>query len=124
MVEYNLGLPAALVEYKHYYAQEPNVGHPTYRALRNLADNYMDGRGEQGLPFLIAFYWPEVWAFRVRPINALAQQWFERNEVLTERDYVSRLYEIRKFVIDENVYRNLNDLLPSETESEVRGLPW
>src|SRR5262245_54940974 len=61
MVEYNIGKPVGLVEYKHYCAAFPNVQHATYRALAELADVAM-------LPFVIAFYWPAIWAFVVHPV--------------------------------------------------------
>ena len=48
LVEYHLGKPVGLVEYKHYQAQEPNVIHPTYRALIDLADHYQPGDGRGG----------------------------------------------------------------------------
>ena len=57
MVEYNLGKAVAIVEYKHFRARWPNLQHPTYRALADLADNYNGLAG--GLPFFVVFYWPE-----------------------------------------------------------------
>src|SRR5678815_2099094 len=82
MVEYNMGLPVGLIEYKHHCAQAPNLRHATYRALCDLADGYRD----EGLPFLIAFYWPDLWAFRITPVNPLAQKHFRSNEELSEYD--------------------------------------
>ncbi len=49
MVEFDKGLPKALVEYKALGAAFPNQKHPTYQALRVLAD-------ASGIPFLIVFY--------------------------------------------------------------------
>lgn len=69
LVEYHLARPVALVEYKHYRAKfEP--GHANYRALRDLADR-------AGLPFVVAFYWPDTWSIRVHPMNDPALRHFE-----------------------------------------------
>lgn len=105
VVEYNLGLPVALVEYKHFQATTPNLNHPTYRAIKRLAE-FSD------LPFLIAFYWPEYWAFKVTPVNDVAAETYRPEVVLTERQFVQSLYHIRKLKIEEHVYKALNTELP------------
>jgi hypothetical protein len=64
-----VGEPAALVEYKHFRARPINPGAATVVALRRLAD-----RAE--IPFLVAWYWPGSWAFRVHPLNDLARELF------------------------------------------------
>jgi len=113
MVEYNHGKPVGLVEFKHYLAQFPNLLHATYRAIVDLADNYRptDGR-EPGLPCLIAFYWPDMWAFRIHPLNDLARGWFAEGELITEREFVSRLYRIRHFAVEPSVLDRLSTALP------------
>lgn len=109
VAEYNVGKPVALVEYKHKGARDPILDHPTYRALKLLADGYSEG----ALPFLIAFYRKDVWAFKVVPVNDEAGKWFKPNEVITEREYVSRLYKMRNLVLKENVLPHLFDVLPT-----------
>lgn len=101
MVEYHTGKAAATVEYKHYHARQPNLEHPTYRALKDLSD-----RAE--LPFLLAFYWPETWAMLVYPLNDLALKHFQNPDPLSEREYVTRLYHIRNCVITREVLQHLN----------------
>jgi len=105
VVEYNLGKPVGLIEYKHHMARMPNHKHPTYRALRDLADS-------SDLPFLLAFYWPDIWAFRVHPGNVKAAEQFTCGEILTERQYVTRLYQMRKLVLDKKLDNVLLDRLP------------
>lgn len=95
MVEYNVGLPVGLIEYKHYKARMPRFDHATYRALSDLASNYK----ETGLPFLVAFYWPEVWAFRVHPVNDVAKRHFREGEEFSEYDFVRRLYRLRRLTL-------------------------
>lgn len=88
MVEFNQGVPKALVEYKAFGATFPNVQHPTYKALRTLAD-------AAGIPLFIVFYDSYYWYFRVTPVNKTALAALPRTTVMTEREYVALMYRIR-----------------------------
>jgi len=92
-VEYNYAKPVALVEYKLHTATV-NYSHPTYRAQNHLASNH-----NPPLPYFIAFYWPDIWAYRVVPMNDQARSWFVKDRVYTEREYVKKLYQMRDQVI-------------------------
>lgn len=106
LVEYHLARPVAIVEYKHFRAKV-ELGHANYRALRDLADR-------AGLPFLIAFYWPETWAFRVHPMNDHALRHFEYGgHLFNEREYVERLYRLRSIFIAETLLPQLGTGLPA-----------
>lgn len=107
LVEYHLARPVAIVEYKHFRAKV-ELGHANYRALRDLANR-------AGLPFLIAFYWPDTWAFRVHPMNDNALRHFDYGGTLcTEREYVERLYRLRSLYITETLLPSLSAQLPHE----------
>jgi hypothetical protein len=106
MVEYNHGTPVAVVEYKYYKADEVEINHPTYRALRSLANNYSSSH-TRGLPFLVVRYWKEPWCFIVRPANSLAEQWFDEREKLSEVEFVQRLYRIREMSCKEKTLDEL-----------------
>lgn len=107
MVEFNTGLPAALVEYKHQKRRYPiDLRHPTYRALIDLADNYAPG----ALPFVLAWYWPMTWTFYVAPINDAAFSVYKRQCFLSERSWVKSLYHIRHLVVAANVLSKLEDV--------------
>lgn len=108
VAEYNMGKPVALIEYKHHQAREPSLSHATYRALTALADGY----NQTPLPFLVAFYWPDVWAFKVTPVNAAAQSAFAHNEALTEYEFVRRLYRLRRLALTRELEGRLNTELP------------
>lgn len=108
LVEYNFGKPVALVEYKHFNSDKPNLKHPTYRALRELADHYAPGP----LPFFIAYYWPDIWAYRVLPVNSAAMSHFGDYETVSEREYVKRLYKMRRQTIALELLPKLNTELP------------
>lgn len=103
MVEYNHGLPVALVEYKHHKVKFPiDLRHATYRAIRVLADG-------AGLPFLLAFYWPETWAFYVVPVNDIARERIPSNrQRLSEQEFVRGLYRLRKLAIETRVIASLS----------------
>lgn len=114
MVEYNLGKAVVIVEYKHFRASMPNVQHPTYRALADLADNYSGING--GLPFIVVFYWPDSWAMRVYPINGKAKLLLHQVACrdMSEREYVTMLYQIRALAIEQSVLRTLHTEMPPE----------
>lgn len=107
MVEYNIGKPVGLIEYKHHLARSPNIQHATYRALAELAN-------VSQLPFLIAFYWPDIWAFRTHPVNAIALNWFAHGELITEYEFVRRLYRMRRRVLTRELESILKQTLPEE----------
>lgn len=107
MLEYNIGYPVAVVDYKHYQAAPPNLGGASHKAAGRLYNE----DGEQ-LPYLIARYWPETWAFRVVGANKagqrLAPTWLD----MSERDYVAGLYKLREITISEKVLAILNTQKP------------
>ena len=105
LTEIHVGEPAALVEYKHFAARPINPGSAVFMALRKLADR-------AGIPFLVAWYWPGSWAFRVRPMNQLAHEHFADPEDFTERAYVKRLYLLRRLTLANSLSDSLCDLLP------------
>jgi len=107
VVEYNVGRPVGLIEYKHFKARPPDFLHATYRALATLADGY-----NEPLPFLVAFYWPDIWAFRILPANDYARQHFQQGEVLCEREFVTRLYRLRRLTLKRHLENSLNTALP------------
>jgi hypothetical protein len=63
------GEPAALIEYKHFRARPNNPSAAAFTAPWRSADRAV-------IPFLVARYWPQPWAFRVYPINDLAREHF------------------------------------------------
>lgn len=125
VAEYNHGLPVALIEYKHHGGIAPTVAHPTYRALRALADGYH--RLSEGqyvhdpLPFLWAYYWPEVWAIRAFPVNDVARAQFGVGEALSEFEFVRRLYRMRRLTLNRKLAGALNTQPPPLTSAPARG---
>lgn len=105
MVEYNLGKPVALVEYKKWNAQLPNLKHPTYKALCELAN-------ADKLPFFIAMYWQDIWAFKIIPVNEISKQFYDTNAIYTEQQYVESLYRLRSRIVQNSILAGLNDIMP------------
>ncbi len=111
MAEYNHGIPVALVEYKDSRAREPILGHPTYRALAELANGYRNAP----LPFFIAVYNSQVWSFRIIPANDAAANFYGRHLLLSESRFVRSLYVLRKTALtdaDNLIIEGLNKICP------------
>jgi hypothetical protein len=112
VVEYDSGLPKAIVEYKHERAPLPDMAnlHPSYRAIKTLCDWHTTGP----LPFFLAYYWPETWSFKVYPMNHAARRYFTEGVWLTEREYVDVLHTIRGRKMPKELWYALDRRLPLE----------
>lgn len=88
LMEYDKGKVSALVEYKHEDSQKIRIGHPTMRALKDLADRAQ-------VPALLVRYADDFSVFRVTPLNELAEGWVPERTTMSETEYVSLLYRIR-----------------------------
>lgn len=118
LCEFNHGIPVAVVDYKFHLADLERTNEYTYSTLGRLYNEH----GQQ-LPFFIARYWPGIWAFKVRPENAAAHDWMhrvypQREQVwieMTEQEYVSALYRLRKDALtagDQRYIARLNSAYP------------
>ena len=88
MVEYDLGNPVALVEYKNEHACEQRISHPSYRALIQLADRAQ-------LPLFLVRYTDDFSQWTVIPLNDHAKEKCPSNWECSESDYVRFLYGLR-----------------------------
>jgi hypothetical protein len=109
VIEYNIGIPVALIEYKHARAKTPKLDDANYRAISWLAD-------KAGLPFAIAFYWPGIWAFRITPVNEIARRHWKPSENMTEREFVMRLYMLRHLAVEREVLNGLQQQKPPDSD--------
>lgn len=114
MVEYNFGAPVAIVDYKHHLSNMPvTPSHPTMKALGSLY-----GVNGKQLPFFISYYWPDTWAFRVKPFNERAREILPAESWdMTERQWVELLYALRQQHLSEFVYSKLCVELPPASEA-------
>jgi hypothetical protein len=116
MCEYNHGIPVAIVDYKFHGAEITQTSVRTYETLSGFYDE-----DHHQVPFFIARYWPDVWAFKVKPINEAASAFFERVKPgllaasgawvsMTEQQFVWLLYRLRKDALDIRDQRYLERL--------------
>ena len=107
--EFNLGKPVALIEYKRHRIKFVNENDINYRVLRDLADSRY-----RPLPFFVCFYWPDVWAFKVVPMNKTAHAYVEKETIMSEYEYVSFLYKMRRIALKNEISENLNREMPTD----------
>lgn len=114
LAEYNHGVTVAVVDYKHHRENVDASNERTHQAL----SGFYDSDGNQ-LPFFVARFWPETWAFKVHAGNSAAclhlgtSSWVP----MTEQRYVRSLYQLRKDALtrgDEMYLARLNTTLPPE----------
>lgn len=117
LLEFNHGVPVAVVDYKHHAKADPLVDlHEN--AVQALSSLY-DERGEN-LPFFVARYWPGTWAFKALGMNGRARSWLPpgRWTAMTEQQWVTGLYRMRKSALDARdqayISRLHTELPPSE----------
>lgn len=107
LVEYDSGLPKALVEYKRETAAPQVVkDNSSYNALRYLADH-------SGIPFFGVRYRIDFSAFRPAALNREAHKYLSGPEFynrmwISERDYVRLLYRIRGRECPSHILQSLN----------------
>lgn len=108
MVEYVNFEPRALVEYKHHLVTDPDLAHANMKVIAKLGDNYQPG----AIPFFVARYWPDTWAYEVIPANIAAKRYLNGPTPMTERQYVELLHRIRSIPMPRSVSEKLLDITP------------
>lgn len=108
LVEYSHGRIAALVDYKLGLERklEDGEGH----ALATIAE--LASRGD--IPGFVVKYGTDPWRFRVYPMPGYAQGLYPhgRGELITEREWVTFLYQLRGIdALPADVARVLDDTL-------------
>ena len=99
-LEYDHGKAVAIVEYKHERAKPQLASHPTYQAMKDLADR-------AGVPFFACRYKGDFSEFMVVPLNPRATEFLPLREPMTEAGWVSFLYKVRGRIIPEHVLDQL-----------------
>jgi hypothetical protein len=118
LLEFNHGSPAAVVDYKHYAKENPLEGLNEW-AIKAMSALYNE-RGEN-LPFFVARYWPDRWAFEVLAMNGTARGWLgEAWTPMTEQQWVSGLHRLRNLALtlgDKKQISRLNQEMPPADEA-------
>jgi len=96
-----MGEPAALVEYKNERAATQWSTHPSYRAMIKLGTR-------AGVPVFAVRYKSDFSEWKVVPLNELSRKFLPNGEraSMTEREYVSLLYEIRGRKPPDDIFDN------------------
>lgn len=88
MLEYDRGRAEAVVEYKHENAQEVRLGHPSVRAVVDLADR-------ADLPAFLVRYADDFEWWYVTPLNDHARALLPQARKMAEAEWVEILYRCR-----------------------------
>lgn len=92
LVEYDHGVPKALIEYKHENWRCPDWNSKTFLALRELA-----AARRYELPLFVAKYADDCRSFNVQPLNAagLAALRGSFRKQMSEEEYTRFLHKLR-----------------------------
>ena len=96
-IEYNHGVPVAMVEYKHEKAKPVEA-----RKDWNLKAFVAVATSAQLPAFIVRYAGDFTW-WKVRPLNALAQKTVRATTRMDERTYVAMLYKLRGLLTPEDV---------------------
>lgn len=110
-LEYNRGVPVALIEYKHYRAKV-NLSHPSMKAM-----SFMATKCE--IPFFVIIYYPEFHNYHIIPMNEIAKQVPHCDQARTwsEKNFVLMLYWLRKVTCPKEILDKMkNTVLPKNAE--------
>jgi hypothetical protein len=88
LLEYDKGVPTAVIEYKSSFAQEQWPSHPSYQALTALGDR-------ADLPVFVVRYTPTFNWWKIIPLNKVAKARLPERVEVNEVLYVSWLYNLR-----------------------------
>lgn len=102
MIEYDKGIPKAIVEYKNENADFPHPDHPSMKAIKNIAD-------AAKIPFVVCRYQRDFSFFFVRSYNTYAEKalpfvWCCFDEI----GWVKCLYSFREMDIPKHILDRLN----------------
>ena len=96
-LEYDKGQPVAIVEYKHEKASAQYASHPTYQAMINLGTR-------ADIPVFAARYKGDFTEWIVVPLNDIAKEKLAQRKNMTEREWVTFLYELRGYTPPEQLF--------------------
>lgn len=88
LLEYDSGNPTALIEYKNERARQQSLCHPTYQALKKLAD-------DAKIPLIVCRYKTDFSVFTAEPLNDLATLVLPKKTHMLEPDWIVFLHKMR-----------------------------
>ena len=96
-LEYDKGKAVAIVEYKHERAKDQYASHPTYQAMIDLGTR-------AGVPVIAVRYADDFAWWKAIPLNAKAKEWLPERQEMTEREWVTFLYNLRGYDPPEELF--------------------
>lgn len=108
-VEYNAGMPVALVEYK-VVGTPVDLKQPSLKAIATLAN-------KAKVPFFLAWYSRDGWWFDVQPMTQLTGKYVPARKIFTEREWVCLLYALRGLKTPIPVWERLSNYRPPESRN-------
>ena len=96
-LEYDKGKAVAIVEYKHEKAKEQFASHPTYQAMIDLGTR-------ADVPVIAVRYADDFTWWKVIPLNGKAREWLPERQEMTEREWVTFLYNLRGYNPPEELF--------------------
>jgi len=99
-LEYDKGQPVAIVEYKHENAAPQFASHPTYQAIINLGTR-------AGVPVFAARYKQDFSKWIIVPLNGIARDKLPKRKNMTERQWITFLYELRGYTPPSQLFEDL-----------------
>jgi len=108
-IEFNNGLPCAVIEYKFIRAPTVNLGSKTLQAIEVLATRAQ-------IPAFLVWYYKEPWRFWVMPMNHYAHSVVPSAVpiLLDERKYVDLLYHLRGLECPFDVAANMHSIIQGD----------
>lgn len=88
LIEYDMGRPCALIEYKHWNARGLTFEHPSIKALIALAD-------AAKIPSFVVRYTDNIDQFQVMPLNPYARAVVREKTLMSENAYRKLLEQLR-----------------------------
>lgn len=101
-VEYDTGVPKAIVEYKEEHAQKQWSLHPSYKALQILGTR-------ANVPVFAVRYAADFSRFRVTALNPAARAFTPHAADLSEFDYVALLYRVRGRPMPDGLFAHISE---------------
>lgn len=98
-LEYDRGKAVAIVEYKHERAAPQRASHPTYQAMIDLGTR-------AGVPVIAVRYASDFVVWKAIPLNEKAKEWLPERREMTEREWVTLLYNMRGYDPPEKLFND------------------
>jgi len=100
-LEYDKGKAVAIVEYKHERAAPQYASHPTYQAMIDLGTR-------AHIPVFVCRYKSDFSEWLAVPLNEFAYERLPERRTMTEREWVTFLYELRGYTPPESLFDGAN----------------